>query len=148
MEENTVKNHIKRWLESSWMRKAQVTYGGGQNVDLLVNEIRFLPWFDRPWIIDYEQVECKGTDSNIHRAIGQCLDYYLAYRKIPTYLAVPQDYEQLGTLERIIGFFNLPIGILLVDNDGLISKRREAKGKTRCLATFPGQAGNLITKPS
>jgi len=147
MDEPVVVDTIKRWLEEKWKNRARVDCGQGQNVDFLVSEILYLPWFNRPWIVHYEQVECKGTDSNVHRAIGQCLDYFWSYGRIPTYLAVPENFLQYETLERIIKYFKLPIGILSVNGDRVVSLRMTAPGKTRWFCTFANGEGTLISRP-
>ena len=140
MKESTVKDLIIEWLEARW-RKSIVHNELG--VDFLV--FQWSPTIFPTWIMGLEQIECKGTNSDVHRAIGQSLDYYFNSDCIPTYLAVPEDYKQLKILEQIMGFFSLPIGILLVDSQGKISVKREAKGKTRCCKLLEKKKGTLTT---
>jgi ribosomal protein S27AE len=66
------------------------------------------------------QVECKGSKSNLDRALGQCLRYYIKNKKIPLFLGVPEDYHQLDMLNRILNELNLPFGLLIVKTNGKI----------------------------
>lgn len=139
MNETTVTNHVRNWLQKRWTRKINEDY----YVDFLVSEM------SKPnllWQMNFECVECKGTKSNVHRAVGQAMDYYLVHGCIPTYLAVPEDYKQLDLLERITEQFSLPIGILLARNDGEITIRRKAYGKIRCKMYFTNEKGELTSR--
>jgi len=98
------------------------------------------------WLIYYEQIECNGTYSNFQRAIGQCLYHFLLYGRIPIYLAVPDDYQHLQIIEKILDYFKLPIGILTVNNKGEILTKRETKGKIRWLKLYPSKEGALTAK--
>ena len=118
----------------------------GTDVDFLVQQFHLEPNFYL-WMTYFEMIECKGTKSNVHRAIGQCLDYYWSYGRIPTFLAVPNDYKKLETLERVLKFFDLPIGILLVDRDGKVLVKLEAKGKKRYFKLFRNEKGYFVNKP-
>jgi hypothetical protein len=98
------------------------------------------------WLIYYEQIECNGTYSNFQRAIGQCLYHFLLYGRIPIYPAVPDDYQHLQIIEKILDYFKLPIGILTVNNKGEILTKRETKGKIRWLKLYPSKEGALTAK--
>lgn len=120
MKEADVVTHVKKWLRKNGKSFLTIFY-----VDFLVFRI------EESWKIDIEQIECKGTDSDSNRAIGQCLKYYHMYDSIPTYLAVPRDYKFLVNLKQVIDFSKLPIGLLLVDELGQISMEKEANGRIR-----------------
>jgi len=77
----------------------------------------------------YLQVECKKTNDSIERALGQCLHYYTIFNGLFTYLAVPADFSKLQELQEILGFVNLPIGLLIVHHDGRVETIKEAEGK-------------------
>jgi len=130
LKEETVKAHVKRWLQKRWKLSLA---DNASNVDYVVCRLQPKPPEFRWWIY-YEAVECKGSESGkgeTHRAIGQCLDYFISYGGIPTYLAVPEDYQQLKTLVRVIEYFHLPIGIIVVNVKGNIMMRKKAYGKKR-----------------
>jgi hypothetical protein len=126
LNEPTVVNHIRKWLQETGR-----SYEEDVGVDFLIREHA-----SNDWLIDLEEIECKGTNSDFHRALGQCLDYYFFYDCIPTYLAIPKDYRQLEFLKQIIDFFKLPIGILLLDDTGKVTKEMETRGKTRCFKVY------------
>jgi hypothetical protein len=147
MKEPIVLETVREWLEKRWIDKASIIYGHGQNVDFLVSERLCLPRFERPWIVNYEQVECKGTDSDVQRSIGQCLDYFRVDGRIPTYVAIPEDYRQYAILERMIEYFKLPFGILSISDERVISKRKDAKGKIRWFGLFKNENGDLTNRP-
>jgi hypothetical protein len=50
-----------------------------------------------------------------YRAIGQALYYFVKSREIPTFIAAPNDSNDLAELVKIIDFFKLPIGIITVN---------------------------------
>jgi hypothetical protein len=77
----------------------------------------------------YLLVECKKTKDDIERALGQCLHYYTIFGGLFTYLAVPDDFSKLGELQEIVSFVKLPIGLLLVRQDGGIETMKEAEGR-------------------
>ena len=80
----------------------------------------------------YLQVECKGSKAkvvNVDQAIGQCLRYYTIFKGLFTYLAVPEDFSKLQELQEILGFVNLPIGLLIVHHDGRVETMKKAEGK-------------------
>ena len=135
MREQIVREHIKKWLEKRWKQavREDEKYVDYRLVELYPRE-RISP--DETWLVNIEAVECKGTGSGVHRAIGQCLDYYMEYGCIPLYLAVPADYTKLSSLDRIMGFYDLPLGILTVNEEGEISVRRKAVGKKRYFKRF------------
>lgn len=143
MRESDVKGFIKRWL-----KQRKMPFHEGVLVDFLLSEI--YPPHKTPntlrWWITLEQIECKGTYSNFHRAIGQCLDYFLFYGRIPTYLAVPDDYKYLRHIEKILDYFKLPIGILVVNNRGEILTKRKAKGKIIWKKLVKNKEGGFTTK--
>jgi len=148
LKESIVRDYINKWLEKRWKRTLKEKTS---NVDFLIWESPIWglePVFSLSWLVYLEQIECKGTNSGVHRAVGQCMDYYFSNDCIPTYLAVPEDYKQLKTLEQLIKFFSLPIGILLVNNEGEISTKTEAKGKKRYFKLFRNEKGNLTNKPA
>lgn len=145
LKELIVKNYVKKWLEERWKKPVHIIHDGA-DVDFLVWQLHLAPSFYL-WLTHFEAMECKGTKSNVHRAIGQCLHYYWSYGRIPTYLAVPNDYKKLETLERVLKFFDLPIGILLVDSNGEVLAKMEAKGKKRYFKLFRNGKGNFINKP-
>lgn len=82
------------------------------------------------------QVECKGTNANLDRAIGQCLRYYIKNRKIPIFLCVPEDYQELMTLRNLLHDLDLPIGLLIVEANKNIIIDRIAKGFESVMKRF------------
>ena len=74
--------------------------------------------------------------------------YFLLYGRIPTYLAIPEDYKYLRIIEEMLDYFKLPIGILIVSNKGEVLTKRKAKGKIRWCKLFPREKGCLMTKES
>lgn len=72
------------------------------------------------------QVECKGSNDDVDRAIGQTLGYIITYNA-PIFLAIPENYRYFRYLEKVIESFNLPLGILIV-SDQEITKKRDLKG--------------------
>jgi hypothetical protein len=150
LKEEDVVRHIEIWLEARWKRKMSKDQSGA---DFLVMNY-YKPFefrkesLDVDWILLLEQIECKGTNFSLHRAIGQCLDYYFNEGCVPTYLAIPEDYKRLRTLEELLMFFSLPIGILTVNDRGEISTRKEAKGKRRYLKFFIDAAGHRKIRSS
>jgi len=77
----------------------------------------------------YLQVECKKTNDDIERGLGQCLHYYTIFDGLFTYLAVPEDFSKLQELQKVMNFVGLPIGLLVVHYDGRIEIVRKAEGK-------------------
>ncbi|MDH5733152.1 MAG: hypothetical protein OEY88_05135 [Candidatus Bathyarchaeota archaeon] len=141
MKEAIVKGHVEKWLKKRWRPMMPVPNG---NIDFIVSV--YYPRISCRWIANFEAVECKGTTSNVHRAIGQCLHYYIIYGCIPTYLAVPENYKQLKTLRRTAKFFNLPIGILLINSNGEISIERKPNGKARHFRLLKNEKGDLTNE--
>jgi hypothetical protein len=140
LKELDVEECVRKWLEKRWKRKIDEHSPWG--VDFLIHKTSV---FERSCIM-YEQIECKGTKSNVHRAIGQCLDYYRIHGCIRTYIAIPKDYKQTETLEKILGFFSLPIGILLINNEGTVSLKRKASGKIRYFKLLENKKGDLVVR--
>jgi len=100
-------------------------------------------------LTEHVQIECKGTQKAksttmqlMYSALGQTLTYYITSDKIPTFLAVPTDYKKLETLKRVIEELDLPIGLLLVPEDGELLVMREARGTpwTRTLSELATKA--------
>jgi hypothetical protein len=138
LNETTVVAYIKKWLQES-----SKLFDEDFAVDFLIRECA-----SNNWLMDYGAIECKGTKSNFHRALGQCLDYHFIYDCIPIYLAIPKDYRSLKNVKQILSFFKLPIGVLLVDESGKVSKEIEAKGKIRCFKEYQDELGYYVHKPT
>jgi hypothetical protein len=131
-------NHIRKWLQES----------GKPFVEDFAVDFLIRKYDSNDWLVHYEGIECKGTRSDFHRAVGQCLDYHFVYDCIPIYLAIPRDYRSLEPLTQIIHSFKLPIGIMLVDESGHISRETEAKGKARYYKEYKGDHGYNTHKPT
>ena len=74
-------------------------------------------------------VECKGHPSErykVHRAIGQCLDY-TTFTKVPCFIAIPQDFIYNNRILKTLEHHKLPIGLLVVDDDGNVKILRTGK---------------------
>jgi len=51
---------------------------------------------------DANQIECKGSDANLYRALGQGLRYNYENKTLKTYILVnPEDQKKLSALIRI-----------------------------------------------
>jgi len=77
-------------------------------------------------------VECKGASSKrykMQRAIGQCLDYMAGTRfaQISCFIATPKDFWFNKIILQILEQFELPIGLLIVNDHGTVTVSREAK---------------------
>jgi hypothetical protein len=122
LKESEVVDHIRRWLhESNKPILFDGTGGRYTGVDSIV-EAGDPQNSQEPT----EQIECKGEGSDIYKSIGQCL-YYRFCRKIPTYLAIPQNLPYMKELIEIIDYFNLPIGLLLLGDGGTGSVKKTAR---------------------
>lgn len=122
MEHDNVVASIKNWLESKYRRGVG---GAISYADVEVSVYDPLTHVLKQTL----QIECKGTSDDNDRAVGQCLRYYLIAKGLTTYLAVPSDYRYLQDVEKVMNEFNLPIGILLVGNNGDVNVSREAIGQ-------------------
>mgnify|MGYP001061004867 CR=1 FL=1 len=121
MKESEVVGYIKRWLhEKNKSILIDGTSGRYAGPDFVVGAGGSMN-DQKPT----EHIECKGEDSDIYKPIGQCL-YYCWVGKIPTYLAIPQNLPFIKELVGIIDYFNLPIGLLLVDEGGTVSTKKKA----------------------
>jgi len=136
MKEKEVVNLVKKWINSGHPERFMPSSDYGADILVLSSEIfqqRYVSqdMLNKAYFTYHMQIECKGTYSNHHRAIGQCLEYFIKLKGIPTYLAFPRDYSRLEIVEKIIAHFNLPIGIMLVSENGAIDIKRIAQGKER-----------------
>jgi len=119
MEEEFVKDKVKNWLSKS---HEMVFSRGGPDVQAEDMEINL----DKPGIIFRGvQVECKGTDADVDKALGQTLRYVFKSPSGQTYLAVPEDYGNLEVLQQMMDAFSLPIGLLIVKYDGTVEVKKE-----------------------
>ena len=88
------------------------------------------------------QVECKNTDAQGEDALNQAIKYWQSTRYpseregLFTYLGVPEDFRDLNKVLDKIEQENLPIGILLVHDDGSVEIKKEAKG-TMKITKYP-----------
>jgi len=122
LRESEVANHIRRWLhENNKSILSDGTGGRYTGVDFVVGAGS--PKNNQE---PTELIECKGEGSDLYKLIGQCLSYRLS-AKIPTYLAIPENLPFTRKLVEIIDYFNLPIGLLLLDDDGTVSVKKKAK---------------------
>jgi len=120
MEEEFVKDKVKNWLSRS---HEMVFSTGGPDVQAENMEFNL----DKPQIIFRKsvQVECKGTDADVDKALGQTLRYAFKSPSSQTYLALPEDYENLEVLHQMLNAFNLAIGLLLVKYDGTVEVKKK-----------------------
>jgi hypothetical protein len=140
LKEEIVTHYVKKWLQE---HKQPILYENQKlGIDFLIGNFLLVTH----WAIYFCQIECKGTKSDIDRAVGQCLRYHHIYDSIPTYLAIPKDYRQLRDLQEVVEFFELPIGILLVDNEGKVTLKRKAKGKRRIYKFYQNEIGHLVNR--
>lgn len=122
LKESEVVDHVRRWLhENDKSILVDGTSGRYAGPDFVVRE-GGSENNQKPT----EQIECKGEDSDIYKPIGQCL-YYRWDGKTPTYLAIPQNLPFIKDLTEIIDYFNLPIGLLLLDDEGTVSIKKRAR---------------------
>ena len=127
MEHGEVEEIVAKWLESQYSHP-KIIGKEGFMPDLLVYTKRQTE--DNKTVYHrYLQVECKKTDDDIDRALGQCLHYYTLFKGLFTYLAVPEDFSKLQDLQEILRFVDLPIGLLVVRHDGRVETIKEAEGK-------------------
>lgn len=127
MEHEEVKEIVAKWLEN---KHAPPKIIGKEDFmpDILVYTERQSEG-DKTVYHRYLQVECKKTNDDIERALGQCLRYYTNFKGLFTYLAVPEDFSKMQELQEILRFLNLPIGLLTVHHDGRVETVKEAEGK-------------------
>jgi hypothetical protein len=122
LKESEVANYVRIWLhENNKSILADGTNGRITGVDFVVGI--GVPKDDQK---PTELIECKGEDSDMYKPIGQCLSYRLR-GKIPTYLAIPQNLPFIKELIEIIDYFDLPIGLLLLDDEGKVSVKKRAR---------------------
>jgi hypothetical protein len=122
LKESEVADHVRRWLHDN--NKSILfdgTSGRCTGVDFVVG-----PGNPQNSQKPAEQIECKGEGSDIYKPIGQCLCYRWEGR-VPTYLAIPQNLPFIEELNEIIDYFNLPIGLLLLDDEGTVSIKKRAR---------------------
>ena len=74
----------------------------------------------------YLQVECKGSDDNTDRGLGQSLRYYFLAKGLCTFIAIPYNHYQLLSLREIVKI--LPIGLLVVTPDKNVGMVKETNG--------------------
>ena len=135
-EEEVISNVIS-WLKAAYP-KASVERQKGPYVDVTVTSVEGTYAFDRDASLTFlAQVECKGTQKDSSTAlewtdasIGQALRYLIKNGKdglIPTYLALPHDFYHLDILMSIIEKLDLPLGLLIVSDDGAVEMSRQAR---------------------
>ena len=132
MNHKEVVQRVSNWLkEQHASRDIEV---GVRDIDLSVSTTEWVG--NRTTIQTFLHVECKKTNDDMDRAIGQCLRYYASIperskelKGIPTYLAVPEDFQSLKELKYVIEFIDLPLGLLVVYYDGKVEELRKAIGK-------------------
>jgi len=127
MEHEEVKEVVAKWLESKHPHPKIIGKEDFMPDILVYTEQQFEG--DKTVYHRYLQVECKKTNDDIERALGQCLHYYTIFEGLFTYLAVPEDFSKLQELQKILTFVNLPIGLLIVHHDGKVETIKEAEGK-------------------
>ena len=115
---------VKKWLENQNPPPREV---GKADVDLIVNTVQKLE--NKLFITNHLQVECKKTEDYAGPSIGMCLHYYTERDGLFTYLAVPEDYQHLKELQDIFRLVTLPIGLIVVHNDGKVEIVKKAEGK-------------------
>jgi len=128
LKEQRVKEIIHDWLKSQYPEKAVWRQSSGADISIFAVAHPHNRWEAYHTIA----VECKGTaasNAKLDRAVGQSLRYYMQCNKPPAFLAVPHDYEKIKELRRIMGFYDLPIGLLIVHDDGKVEKVRDTKGQ-------------------
>ena len=76
-------------------------------------------------------VECKGSDADLDRALGQSLGYHVLFDQVPTYLAIPRNHFRFNYLKEVIEILDLPLGLLQVDENGEVYRLREARGEPK-----------------
>ena len=74
-------------------------------------------------------IECKGSYSNIDRAIGQCLRYHFEKHPRNLYIAIPEDHKQLQLMINIFDLYNLPVGIMTVSSNRQVMIARKTQNK-------------------
>lgn len=126
MKHEVVVQTVKKWLENQNPPPREV---GEVDVDLIVNTVQKLE--NKTFITNHLQVECKKTEDYVGPAIGMCLRYYAERDGLFTYLAIPEDYRQFKELQDIFRLVNLPIGLIVVHNNGEVEVVKKAQGKER-----------------
>lgn len=128
MEHSEVLKIVKAWLKNRHPPPRRVSEGS--NADLLVITTHFGETSSATYHL---QVECKRTAVSVDVAIGQCLRYYADFAGLFTYLAIPEDFKMFKELQDIFGMVALPIGLIIVHNNGAVEIIKEAEGKERTL---------------
>jgi len=124
VEHQEVVETVKNWLKRQHPSPRRVAEGSHADILLMTD------YYEKPLVTYHLQVECKGTEDNVDVAIGQCLRYYAlsSLEGLFTYLAIPEDFKQLVTLQAVLRLVTLPIGLLSVYNDGKVEIIKKAEG--------------------
>jgi hypothetical protein len=125
---------IRQWLSQEYTGSSTRVKQNPQNagIDLYVDSFSELPVNTETTSMTFHvQVECKGSDAESDRALGQSLGYLVFADGVPTYLAFPYDYPDIGYVRNIVEKLDLPLGLLLVAEDGTVDKIRSARGEPK-----------------
>lgn len=125
---------VRKWLSKQYLGSSAKVEQNPRNagIDLYVmsfSEIPINP--ETSSMTVHVQVECKGSDSDPDRALGQSLGYLIIGDEVPTYLAFPYAYQDFDYIRRIVEKLDLPLGLLLVAEDGRVDIIRNARGEPK-----------------
>jgi len=133
MDEEDVIIHVLKWLEKAYASSSNIKVCRGSpnaGPDVYVESFSSVPVNpEKDTYTIHMIVECKGSDSELDRALGQSLGYHVDYGQVPTYLAIPRSHFRFNYLKKVIEKLDLPLGLLQVDENGEVYKVREAKGE-------------------
>lgn len=126
MDEEVVIIHVMKWLEEAHksLKNVQVNKGNPNlGPDIFVESFSNIPVDpEKDTYTIHALIECKGSDADLDRALGQSLGYYVLFGKVPTYLAVPRNHFRFTFLKEIIETLDLPLGLIQVDENGEVNR--------------------------
>lgn len=133
MDEEAVIIHVVKWLEEVYksLQNVEVRKGSPNlGPDIFVESFSSIPVDpEKDTYTIHALIECKGSDADLDRALGQSLGYYVLFGNVPTYLAVPRNHFRFNYLKEVIETLDLPLGLIQVEENGEINKVKEARGE-------------------
>lgn len=129
MEHDEVVGNVKNWLEKRYSFPTKVDESKVREIDLVALTVQY--GGESPLVKYHLQVECKKTEDYVGPSVGICLYYYVKMDGLFTYLAIPEDYKQFQELQKIFRMVDLPIGLIVVHNNGKVEIVKNAEGKER-----------------
>jgi hypothetical protein len=136
LNEEDVAKAVLAWSRERYPDSA-VERMSGPYVDITVTKVKGILNLDPNATMTFAaKVECKGTQKDgataigiMYGALGQALWYQaqdVEGRLVPTFLAVPGDFYGLDKLKLILKQLRLPIGLLVVSEDGQVSIAKDS----------------------